>query len=45
MGKVLKRRSQKHKLTWERMKRLANRWIPQARFCHPYPLARFGVIT
>jgi RNA-directed DNA polymerase len=44
-AKVLKRRSQKHSLTWERMERLIDRWLPVARVCHPYPLARFGVIT
>jgi len=43
--KVLKRRSQKHRLTWDRMKRLIGRWLPVARVCHPYPLVRFGVIT
>jgi len=44
-SKVLKRRSQKHHLTWERMKRLIDRWLPVTRVCHPYPLVRFGVIT
>lgn len=43
--KVLKRRSHKHRLPWERMQRLVDRWLPPARVCHPYPLARFGVIT
>lgn len=43
--KVLRRRSHKHNLTWERMQRLIARWIPLARICHPYPLKRFGVIT
>jgi hypothetical protein len=43
--KILRRRSHKHKLTWERMKRLIARWIPFARICHPYPFERFGVIT
>jgi group II intron reverse transcriptase/maturase len=43
--KVLRRRSQKHNLTWERMQRLIARWIPLARVCHPYPLKRLGVIT
>ena len=43
--KVLRRRSQKHNLTWARMQRLIARWIPSARVCHPYPLVRFGVIT
>ena len=43
--KVLRRRSHKHKLTWERMERLIAKWIPLARICHPYPLVRFGVTT
>jgi len=43
--KVLRRRSHKHHLTWDRMKRLIASWIPTARICHPYPLVRFGVIT
>ena len=44
-AKVLRRRSQKHSLTWTRMQRLIARWIPSARICHPYPLQRFGVMT
>jgi group II intron reverse transcriptase/maturase len=43
--KVLKRRSQKHNLKWERMRRLIAKWLPPARVCHPYPVVRFGVIT
>ena len=43
--KVLKRRSHKHRLVWDRMKRLMDRWLPPARVCHPYPLVRLGVIT
>ena len=42
---ALKRRSQKCKLTWERMKRLIDKWLPPAQVCHLYPLRRFGVIT
>lgn len=41
----LRRRSQKSRLTWERMRRLIDRWLPPARVCHPYPLRRLGVIT
>jgi hypothetical protein len=41
----LRRRSQKTNVTWERMKRLFEHWIPPARICHPYPLRRIGVIT
>ena len=43
--KVLKRRSQKDRLNWDKMKRLVDRWLPPARVCHPYPLDRVGVIT
>jgi len=42
---VLKRRSQKHRMTWDRMKRLMDRWLPPVRVCHPYPFVRVGVIT
>jgi len=41
----LRRRSQKTRMTWERMSRLIDRWIPPARICHPYPLRRLGVVT
>jgi group II intron reverse transcriptase/maturase len=44
-GKVLRRRSHKHRLTWERMERLIARYIPPTRIFHPYPFERFGVIT
>ena len=43
--KVLRRRSQKDRITWERLGRLADRWFPPARICHPHPLERFRVIT
>lgn len=43
--KILRRRSHKHKLTWDRMGRLIAKWIPLARVCHPYPLQRLRVIT
>ncbi len=43
--KTLKRRSQKHKLTRDRMLRLVRKWFPPVRICHPYPLERLGVIT
>lgn len=41
----LKRRSQKSRVTWERMKRYAQRWLPPARICHSYLLRRMGVIN
>jgi group II intron reverse transcriptase/maturase len=43
--RTLRRRSQKHRLTWERMGRLVRLFLPPARICHPYPLQRFGVLT
>ena len=43
--KILRRRSQKSKLIWERMKRLIAKWIPKVRICHPYPNLRLSVTT
>ena len=42
--RTLRRRGQRHRLTWERMYRHLNQWLPPARICHPYPLRRLGVI-
>ena len=42
---ALRRRSQRTRLTWERMYRLIDRWLPPPRIHHPYPLRRLGVIT
>ena len=38
---ALRRRSQRHRLNWERFGRLVNRWIPKVTFLHPYPNERF----
>jgi RNA-directed DNA polymerase len=38
---TLRKRSQRHRLDWRRMNRLANRWIPPAHVLHPFPEARF----
>ena len=43
--KVLRRRSQKDRFTWDKMKRLVDRWLPPAHVCHPYSLDRVGVTT
>ena len=43
--KVLRHRSQKRNLKWDRIKLLIAKWLPPARVCHPYPVVRFGVIT
>jgi RNA-directed DNA polymerase len=38
---ALRRRSQRASLDWERMGRLAQRWLPPARITHPWPDVRF----
>src|SRR5262252_4531361 len=40
---VLHRRSQKSALTWARMKKLADDWLPRPRILHPWPNQRFAV--
>jgi RNA-directed DNA polymerase len=41
---VLRRRGQKHHLSWSRMVQLVNRWLPMPRVLHPYPRVRFDAI-
>ena len=41
--RTLRRRSQRRGLTWERIGRLADKWLPKARTLHPRPQARFAV--
>lgn len=41
----LRRRSQRHRFSWERMGRLATQWLPPAHIQHPYPERRFDVNT
>jgi hypothetical protein len=43
--RTLRRRSQKTRLTWERMRRLINLWLPRPALHHPYPQLRLGVRT
>ncbi|MFH1918909.1 MAG: hypothetical protein ABIP48_03340 [Planctomycetota bacterium] len=43
--RALRRRSQRSRLDWKRMNRLANRWILPARKMHPWPDDRFDVKT
>jgi len=43
--KALRRRSQRTRVTWERMNRLAKRWIPPAHVKHPFPEVRFAART
>jgi hypothetical protein len=42
---ALRRRSQRSRLDWQRMNRLATRWLPPAKTQHPFPEARFAVRT
>src|SRR5664279_1233899 len=41
----LRRRSQRHRVTWQRMSRLEARWLPAARITHPWPNVRFDART
>ena len=42
---ALSRRSQKGRLTWERTRCLADRWLPEPRILHPWPNVRFDART
>jgi RNA-directed DNA polymerase len=44
-GRSLRRRSQRHRMTWQRMGRLEARWLPAARITHPWPNVRFDART
>jgi RNA-directed DNA polymerase len=41
--RALRRRSQKDHMTWERIERIANTWLPKPRILHPWPEQRFAV--
>jgi group II intron reverse transcriptase/maturase len=43
--RMLRRRSQRHRVNWLRMRGLLSRWLPPSRIWHPYPLVRLGVVT
>jgi hypothetical protein len=42
---ALERRSQRTRINWTRMDRLATRWLPPARVMHPFPEVRFRART
>jgi RNA-directed DNA polymerase len=42
---ALRRRSQRSRLPWERMRRLERRWLPAPRIQHPWPSVRFNART
>jgi RNA-directed DNA polymerase len=41
--RTLRRRSQKDHMTWSRMTKLAEAWLPPPRILHPWPDQRFAV--
>ncbi|VFU16629.1 protein of unknown function (plasmid) [Methylocella tundrae] len=41
--RALRRRSQKDTMTWARMTKLANDWLPMPLILHPWPSERFAV--
>jgi group II intron reverse transcriptase/maturase len=41
--RTLRRRSQRHSLEWERMKKLADAWLPKPDILHRWPNQRFAV--
>jgi group II intron reverse transcriptase/maturase len=43
--RALSRRSQKSRVTWERMQPLISRWIPRAHIAQPYPSVVLAVMT
>ena len=43
--RTLRRRSQRHRMTWQRMYQLAPQWLPEPHIMHPYPAQRLCVTT
>ena len=41
--RTLKRRSQRGNITWQRIAKMADEWIPKPRILHPWPNQRFAV--
>jgi group II intron reverse transcriptase/maturase len=42
---TLRRRSQRHRISWQRMYQLARQWLPEPHILHPYPAQRLRVTT
>lgn len=40
--RALRRRSQRDRTTWSRMKRICSEWLPAPRVLHPWPVVRFA---
>jgi len=43
--RIFRRRSQRHRMTWQWMSRLATPWLPASHIMHPYPAQRLRVTT
>jgi hypothetical protein len=41
--RTLRRRGQKHRMTWTRMTQLVDAWLPKPMILHPWPSDRFAV--
>ena len=41
--RTLRRRGQKHRMTWQQIGMLADQWLPKPRILHPWPNQRFAV--
>jgi hypothetical protein len=41
--RVLRRRSQRDGITWERIEKLVDEWLPKAHILHPWPSEPFAV--
>jgi len=41
--RTLRRRGQKHRMTWEQIRKLADQWLPKSQILHPWPNQRFAV--
>ncbi len=41
--RTLRRRGQKHRMTWQQIGKLADDWLPKPRILHPWPNQRFAV--
>jgi RNA-directed DNA polymerase len=41
--RTLRRRGQKHRMTWTRMTQLVDAWLPKPTILHPWPSDRFAV--
>jgi hypothetical protein len=43
--RALRRRSQRNRMTWDRMRKVQRRWLPAVRIQHPWPDERFDART